>query len=113
MPHTNGEDVRGSEKSMGTRLIDRDQRVRAKPMRVLVLGMCRTGTSSIRLALNKLGYHAYHMDVVLEEEPAHLPYWKEALEVTYFPDSERPAHLRGEPPYGRAELTNSSPTMTP
>ena len=38
------------------RLIDRDERTRQKPMRVLVLGMCRTGTTSIAIALRKLGY---------------------------------------------------------
>lgn len=103
MSQPNGEDADGSRKITGTRLIDRDQRVRTKPMRVLVLGMCRTGTSSICVALQKLGYTTHHMDAVLEDS-TQLPYWQEAVQVTFFPDSERPAHLRGQPPYGRAEF---------
>jgi len=88
---------------MGTRLIDRDQRVRKKTMQVLVLGVCRTGTSSIRAALEKLGYTAHHMECA-EKDPSQIPYWIESMHVTFFPDSERPAHLRGQPPYGRAEF---------
>ncbi|KAJ4354351.1 uncharacterized protein N0V89_006086 [Didymosphaeria variabile] len=98
------EDDERREQNSGTRLIDRDQRVRTKPMRVLVLGMCRTGTSSIRLALRKLGYKTHHMDAVIEEDPTQLPYWQEAVEVTFFPDQQRQVHLRGQPPYGRAEF---------
>lgn len=87
----------------GSRLIDGDQRVRAKPMRVLVLGLCRTGTSSIFIALEKLGYTPHHMSCLIENT-SDIPYWQEAVEVTYFPDSERPAQLRSQPPYGRAEF---------
>ncbi|KAJ4288972.1 hypothetical protein N0V90_011314 [Kalmusia sp. IMI 367209] len=101
---TDGRIIKESETMPRTRLIDRDQRVREKPMRVLVLGLCRTGTSSIRDALQKLGYTTHHMTAVIDEDPSQIPYWNEAVQVTYFPDSERPAYLRGQPPYGRAEF---------
>lgn len=85
------------------RLIDSDTRTRNKPMRVLVLGMCRTGTSSIKAALGRLGYNAHHMVNILHGGEG-LALWHEAVTVTFLPDSERPAHLRGAAPYGRAEF---------
>ncbi|KAH8816737.1 P-loop containing nucleoside triphosphate hydrolase protein [Xylogone sp. PMI_703] len=45
--------------------IDRRKLTRTVPMRVLCLGMPRTGTSSIRAALKQLGYNeTYHMQFV-------------------------------------------------
>ncbi|KAF2245278.1 hypothetical protein BU26DRAFT_66689 [Trematosphaeria pertusa] len=85
------------------RLIDADDRKRKIPMRVLVLGMCRTGTSSIAEALTKLGYNPHHMTSVMADR-SQIPLWHEAANVTFLPDSERPTHLRGLPPYGRAEF---------
>ena len=94
-------DSKGS--TTGNRLIDRDQRVRSKPMRILVLGLCRTGTSSICIALEKLGYTPHHMHSLIKNT-SDIPLWQEAAEVTCFPDAERPSHLRGQPPYGRPEF---------
>ncbi|KAF2870479.1 hypothetical protein BDV95DRAFT_607649 [Massariosphaeria phaeospora] len=85
------------------RAIDADERSRKKPMRVLVLGMCRTGTSSIAAALRKLGYTPHHMRLVLST-PSDIPLWQEAVSVTLTPPSERQPIQRMQEPYGRAEF---------
>lgn len=85
------------------RLIDQLDRPRKKPMRVLVLGVSRTGTSSIMQALQTLGYTPFHM-MQIHRDNSQIPYWHEAINVTFLPDSSRPAHQRGAPPYGREEL---------
>ncbi|KAL7894366.1 P-loop containing nucleoside triphosphate hydrolase protein [Trichoderma sp. SZMC 28014] len=59
---------------MSTNSTDRHQR-----MSVLVLGMSRTGTSSIKAALDQVGYRTYHM----HETGTSLPDWNEALEAKY------------------------------
>ncbi|KAF2789360.1 hypothetical protein K505DRAFT_253516 [Melanomma pulvis-pyrius CBS 109.77] len=87
----------------GQRLIDADERVRTKPMRILVLGMCRTGTTSISTALRKLGYTPHHMREVLVH-PSEIPLWQEAVNTTLLPPSKRPAKQRNAPPYARAEF---------
>lgn len=48
-------------------------------MRVLCLGMPRTGTMSIFTALQMLGYNPYHMVVAM----GHLDLWREALRAKY------------------------------
>jgi hypothetical protein len=85
------------------RLIDRDERTRKKPMRVLVLGMCRTGTSSIAVALRKLGYTPHQMRDVLAK-PSELALWEEAVNVTLLPPGERPSNQRKMEPYGKEEF---------
>jgi hypothetical protein len=72
-------------------------------MRILVLGMPRTGTTSISTALRKLGYTPHNMREVLVK-PSELPLWQEAVNVTLLPVSERPAKQRNMPPYGREEF---------
>ena len=47
-------------------------------VRVLVLGMSRTGTTSMLMALEKLGYKTYHMHVIIKN-PSHFPIWTDAL----------------------------------
>ncbi|KAI9736623.1 MAG: hypothetical protein M1834_000827 [Cirrosporium novae-zelandiae] len=64
--------------STGPRLIDRETGTRTKPMKVLVLGMCRTGTLSIYTALQKLGYTPYHMVEALNP-PQKFDVWSECL----------------------------------
>lgn len=49
---------------------------RTTPMKVLCLGLSRTGTDSVRTALNILGYKAYHMYDVITLR--HGKYWVEA-----------------------------------
>ena len=85
------------------RLIDRDERTRQKPMRVLVLGMCRTGTTSIAIALRKLGYTSHQMRDVLAK-PSELALWEEAVNVTLLPSQDRPANQRKMEPYGKEEF---------
>ncbi|KAF2193062.1 hypothetical protein K469DRAFT_693120 [Zopfia rhizophila CBS 207.26] len=87
----------------GHRLIDREERTRKKPMKILVLGLCRTGTSSISAALRKLGYTPHHMREVFAN-PWQTPIWHEAINVTLLPPSKRPSNQRSLPPYGREEF---------
>ncbi|KAI4649087.1 hypothetical protein J4E93_003399 [Alternaria ventricosa] len=85
------------------RLIDRDERTRKKPMRVLVLGMCRTGTTTIAVALRKLGYTSHQMRDVLTK-PSELALWEEAVNVTLLPPQERPSNQQKMDPYGKEEF---------
>ncbi|UNI16952.1 hypothetical protein JDV02_003334 [Purpureocillium takamizusanense] len=57
---------------------------RAVPMRVIVCGLHRTGTSSMRLALRQLGFHdCYHMATVFENLHDHPQQWVRAYEAKY------------------------------
>ncbi|KAI4631410.1 hypothetical protein J4E83_002942 [Alternaria metachromatica] len=85
------------------RLIDRDERTRKKPMRILVLGMCRTGTTTIAVALRKLGYTSHQMRDVLAK-PSELALWEEAVNVTLLPPQERPSNQQKMDPYGKEEF---------
>ncbi|KAM4067115.1 NAD dependent epimerase/dehydratase [Hirsutella rhossiliensis] len=54
------------------------------PMRVLILGMGRTGTASMRIAMKQLGYHdTYHMMSCSIENPPDALMWMEALRAKY------------------------------
>jgi len=88
---------------MASRLIDQDERTRKKPMRILVLGMCRTGTTSISTALRKLGYTPHQMRDVLIN-PTDLALWQEAINLTLFPPRDRPASQRNLAPYAKPEF---------
>ncbi|KAL6708101.1 hypothetical protein ACN47E_003535 [Coniothyrium glycines] len=79
------------------RAIDRDERTRKRPMRILVLGMCRTGTTSLSAALRKLGYTPHQMrDVLLR--PKDLSLWQEAIDLTFSlqEDSKQAPYARPE-----------------
>lgn len=82
------------------RLIDNIERERKLPMRILVLGMCRTGTTSITTALRMLGYTSHQMRSVLAN-PEEIELWEEAIQTTLLPPAERPRNL---PPYRRPEF---------
>ncbi|KAJ6439036.1 hypothetical protein O9K51_08440 [Purpureocillium lavendulum] len=57
---------------------------RAVPMRVIVCGLHRTGTLSMRAALRHLGLHdCYHMKSVSENIEAHPQQWIRAFEAKY------------------------------
>lgn len=48
-------------------------------LKIVGAGFGRTGTKSLKAALERLGFaKCYHM-TELRENPAHLPYWQEAL----------------------------------
>ncbi|KAH8725376.1 hypothetical protein GQ44DRAFT_707000 [Phaeosphaeriaceae sp. PMI808] len=88
---------------MSDRLIDQIERTRTKPMRILVLGMCRTGTTSIAVALRKLGYTPHQMREVLLN-PKELALWEEAINVTLLAPRDRPVKHQTQSPYGKSEF---------
>ncbi|PSN71472.1 hypothetical protein BS50DRAFT_570828 [Corynespora cassiicola Philippines] len=90
-------------KPTGPRQIDADGRERTKPMRVLVLGMCRTGTSTIAYALRRLGYTPHSMRELLVK-PNEIKLWHEGAQLTLLPPSERSAKQQRLKPYGREEF---------
>ncbi|KAI9670587.1 MAG: hypothetical protein M1831_005807 [Alyxoria varia] len=66
------------------RRIDRKQCSRVVPMKVLVLGMCRTGTASMWEALKMLGFvDCYHMMNTMID-PNDNDMWLEAINGKYF-----------------------------
>lgn len=75
--------------------IDRRHNTRTVPLRVLCLGLSRTGTVSLRQALIRLGYKdCYHFASTLQENPADTVLWTEALQAKF---------LGVGKPYGKAE----------
>jgi hypothetical protein len=52
-------------------------------MRVLVLGLPRTNTTSLISALRKLGFNPYTMRSLLST-PSHIPVWQEAVNSTQY-----------------------------
>ncbi|KAL1863869.1 hypothetical protein Daus18300_008018 [Diaporthe australafricana] len=64
--------------------IDRRQCRRIVPMKVLVLGLCRTGTMSVRTALRSLGYlETYHMRAASTETPRDCELWMQAIKAKW------------------------------
>lgn len=74
--------------------IDRRQCKRIVPMKVLALGLGRTGTASLRVALKELGYtDTYHMMSASVENPPDCLCWMDAFA----------AKFEGRGTFGRAE----------
>ncbi|KAF5016106.1 hypothetical protein F66182_12319, partial [Fusarium sp. NRRL 66182] len=68
----------------GDTSIDRRKCQRVVPMKVLVLGVGRTGTASLRAALKRLGYlDTYHMMSASVENPPDCAMWYDALTAKY------------------------------
>jgi hypothetical protein len=64
--------------------IDRRNNTRTVPLRVLCLGLSRTGTVSLRQALIRLGYSdCYHFASTLQENPLDTTLWLEALNAKF------------------------------
>jgi hypothetical protein len=64
--------------------IDRRHCTRTVPLRVLCLGLSRTGTVSLRQALIQLGYKdCYHFASALQENPRDAEMWIEALNAKF------------------------------
>ncbi|XMA15340.1 hypothetical protein WAI453_008131 [Rhynchosporium graminicola] len=64
--------------------IDRESCDRVVPMKVLALGLCRTGTLSLRSALKGLGYiDTYHMRSASTETPRDNEMWMRAIEAKF------------------------------
>ena len=58
--------------------IDRRKCTRVVPMKVLVIGMLRTGTLSMQTALEDLGYKTtHHMQKVFQNPGSECVMWKE------------------------------------
>ncbi|KAH8700904.1 P-loop containing nucleoside triphosphate hydrolase protein [Talaromyces proteolyticus] len=68
----------------GDSCIDRRKCRRTVPMKVLALGVGRTGTASLRTALHQLGYiKTYHMMSASIENPPDCLMWLDALAAKY------------------------------
>ena len=64
--------------------INRRECRRTQPMRVLALGLGRTGTASLRTALKELGFEdCYHMMSASVENPPDCLMWSDALAAKY------------------------------
>ncbi|KAB8236949.1 sulfotransferase family protein [Aspergillus alliaceus] len=81
------------------RLIDLEPNRRTKPMRILCLGLTRTGTNSLVEALRKLGYNPYHGSECFNNPPRDFNLWIEAMQCNFFNDD--PTRT---PRYGREEF---------
>ncbi|UJO20298.1 uncharacterized protein CLAFUR5_10030 [Fulvia fulva] len=66
--------------------IDRHKCQRVVPMKVLSLGMGRTGTASMKAALTKLGYPTAH-GFDMHSNPKDCEMWQEAINAKYFGDT--------------------------
>jgi hypothetical protein len=76
--------------------IDRRTCKRVVPMKVLCLGLSRSGTASLRQALLDLGYNdVYHFASVLQENPRDAEMWIDATQAKF--------HGKGKP-FGRHEF---------
>ncbi|KAL8873068.1 MAG: hypothetical protein Q9174_001406 [Haloplaca sp. 1 TL-2023] len=73
-------------KDLNVSVKDEDPHLRSRmvPMKVLVLGYPRTGTSSMQMALEKLGLGpCYHMRTAMNEYPRDNEMWMEAFQAKY------------------------------
>lgn len=93
-------------KRSGPRLIDEKPAERKKPVRVLILGLSRTGNTSLCAALRKLGYTPYQMRNLLAA-PETIPLWNEGMSLTLLPPDERHYKMRNTtifPGYAKPEF---------
>ena len=65
------------------RLIDSHPGTRTVPMRVLGLGISRTGTMSLFTALKRLHFNPYHMAVAAGSPKSNLNVWCEGLNANF------------------------------
>lgn len=77
------------------RLVDTLPSVRTMPMKVIVLGLNRTGTMSMYTALQQLGYHPCHGTNMWADPFRNLTLWTEAMRAKY---------MGSGAPWGRREL---------
>ncbi|KAK4962870.1 hypothetical protein LTR10_000497 [Elasticomyces elasticus] len=73
-------------------------RQRTVPMEVLSMGYSRTGTMTMKAALEILGLPTWHW-VTMAENPQDMALWAEAIEAKFNPTS-------GKKPFGRREFDN-------
>lgn len=67
---------------------------RTKPVQVLCLGLPRTGTESLSVALKTLGIETYHgWDVVFEPDGSKLQHLRELVRRKYYGSSDGDVHI--------------------
>ncbi|KAI0452106.1 P-loop containing nucleoside triphosphate hydrolase protein [Xylaria acuta] len=72
----------------GNRHVDRlAENTSGAELEVIVLGMPRTGSISMRVALEKLGYKCFH-GRLMDEDPRLYEPWGEAIRAKYFGEGE-------------------------
>ncbi|KAF1987527.1 hypothetical protein K402DRAFT_375640 [Aulographum hederae CBS 113979] len=100
-----------------SRYLDAKPGVRTEEMQVLVLGLCKTGTSSIREALTILGYNTYHMRTAQENSPRDFALWNQAMRLQYPHLSKAyippPPPSPPSPPSPSPSFSSSSNTIQP
>ncbi|KAJ6625992.1 P-loop containing nucleoside triphosphate hydrolase protein [Mycena sp. CBHHK59/15] len=74
--------------------INRRGALRTVPMQVLSLGFSRTGTASMRIALEELGYSETNHGFIVWTNLCEMEMWTEAIRAKYFGEGK---------PYGREE----------
>ncbi|KAJ7203985.1 P-loop containing nucleoside triphosphate hydrolase protein [Mycena rebaudengoi] len=91
--------------------IDRRGAARTVPMKVLVLGYCRTGTSSMRTALQMLGYsEIYHMQSVLGN-PLEAAMWQEAMDAKFLGKGKKYGRAEWDQLLGHCQAVTDAPAM--
>ncbi|EER44874.1 conserved hypothetical protein [Histoplasma capsulatum H143] len=78
-----------------SRLIDKEQNKRKRPMKVIAAGLCRTGTMSMNIALRQLGFTTCHLTEQMEDPKRYFTLWTEAMNCNF---------LNKGRPYGREEF---------
>ncbi|EEH39085.1 hypothetical protein PAAG_01547 [Paracoccidioides lutzii Pb01] len=78
-----------------SRLIDKEQSKRQRPMKVIVAGLCRTGTMSMNMALRELGFKTCHLTEQMDDPKRYFTLWTEAMNCNFFNKGR---------PYGREEF---------
>lgn len=66
------------------RLIDSHPGKRTVPMKVLLLGMSRTGTMSLFTGLEQLGFKPYHMSKAIQSPRSNLDVWREGIDAKFY-----------------------------
>lgn len=61
---------------------------RQRQMRVICLGMPRTGTFSLFNALTRMGFKPYHMAAAMTKPAIDFPCWEEAIRAKYHGDGK-------------------------
>ena len=94
----------------GRTLDDPRERRRTVPMEVLVLGVSRTATASLRAALLQLGYKSvYHMTEVLRS-PRDVELWEQALRHKFKGEGQPLARAEWDMLLGQFQATMDMPS---
>jgi Sulfotransferase domain len=84
---------------------------KSKNVKVLCLGLSRTGTMSLRAAFEKLGYNGtYHYRVPSIEDPSHCDFWVSAFKAK-FEDGDPITRSDFDKVYANYEVITDSPSV--